>query len=56
MASHSISRRDLLRLAAGLFVGFNLFDPGRSLLAQGLQGGTPLSGAGGLPAGRVSSR
>ena len=55
MASHSISRRDLLRLAGGLFVGFNLFDPGRSLLAQGLQGGTPLSSAGGLPADQLDS-
>ncbi len=52
MAPTSISRRELLK-ATGLFVGFNLFEPVLSLLAQG--GGTPLSNAGGLPPDQLDS-
>ena len=52
MAPTSISRRELLK-ATGLFVGFNLFEPVLSLLAQG--GGTPLSNAGGLSPDQLDS-
>ena len=54
MAPHSISRRDLLK-TGGLLVSFNLFEPVLGLLAQGLQGGTPLSNAGGLSPDQLDS-
>ena len=54
MRTHVLSRRDLLKTGA-LVVGFNLFEPLTRVLAQGLQGGTPLSNAGGLPADQLDS-
>ena len=50
----TFSRRDLLK-AGALVIGFNLFDPITRVLGQGLQGGTPLSNAGGLPADQLDS-
>src|SRR5258705_12852739 len=38
-----------------LVVGFNFFEPLTGVLGQGLQGGTPLSNAGGLPADQLDS-
>ena len=55
MAPASISRRDLLKRTGVLFVGFNLFEPFRGLLAQGVQSGTPLSNAGGLSPDQLDS-
>jgi len=49
-----LSRRDLLKSGA-LVIGFNLFEPVARLFAQGLQGGTPLSNAGGLPPDQLDS-
>ena len=43
----ALSRRDFLKSTGSLVVAFNLFDP-LSLFGQGLQGGTPISNAGGL--------
>src|SRR5436190_10934190 len=54
MRTHVLSRRDLLK-AGALVVRFNLFDPLTRVLGQGLQGGTPLSNAGGLPADQLDS-
>jgi CO/xanthine dehydrogenase Mo-binding subunit len=54
MRTHVLSRRDLLKTGA-LVVGFNFFEPLTRVLAQGLQGGTPLSNAGGLPADQLDS-
>src|SRR5436853_4265250 len=54
MKTHVISRRDLLKTGA-LVVGFKLFEPAARLLAQGLQGGTPMSNAGGLSPDQLDS-
>src|SRR5258705_2191923 len=54
MTAHLLSRRDLLKSGA-LVIGFNLFEPVARVFAQGLQGGTPLSNAGGLPADQLDS-
>ena len=54
MPAHLLSRRDLLKSGA-LVIGFNLFEPVARLFAQGLQGGTPLSNAGGLPPDQLDS-
>jgi CO/xanthine dehydrogenase Mo-binding subunit len=54
MPAHLLSRRELLKSGA-LFIGFNLFEPATRLFAQGLQGGTPMSNAGGLPADQLDS-
>src|SRR6185295_15549895 len=54
MQTHTLSRRDLLK-AGALVVGFNLFEPLTRVFAQGLQGGTPLSNAGGLAADQLDS-
>ena len=54
MQSHLISRRDLLKSGA-LVVGFNVFKPFTRVLAQGLQGGTPISNAGGLAPDQLDS-
>jgi nicotinate dehydrogenase subunit B len=54
MRTYVLSRRDLLKTGA-LVVGFNLFEPLTRVLGQGLQGGTPLSNAGGLPADQLDS-
>ena len=53
MTSKTISRRDLLKGSGAVIVGFNLFGPATRLLAQGAQGGTPMSNAGGLPSDRA---
>src|SRR5436189_4416738 len=49
-----LSRRELLKTGA-LVIGFNLFDPLGQVLGQGLQGGTPLSNAGGLAPDQLDS-
>ncbi len=54
MRTPVLSRRDLLK-AGALVVGFNFFEPLTRVLGQGLQGGTPLSNAGGLPADQLDS-
>jgi CO/xanthine dehydrogenase Mo-binding subunit len=54
MRTHVLSRRDLLKTGA-LVVGFNFFGPLTRVLGQGLQGGTPLSNVGGLPADQLDS-
>jgi nicotinate dehydrogenase subunit B len=54
MRTDTLSRRDLLK-AGALVIGFNLFEPLSRVLGQGLQGGTPLSNAGGLPADQLDS-
>jgi CO/xanthine dehydrogenase Mo-binding subunit len=54
MANHLLSRRDLLKTGA-LIIGFNLFEPVTRVIAQGLQGGTPLSSAGGLSPDQLDS-
>jgi nicotinate dehydrogenase subunit B len=54
MPAHRLSRRELLKSGA-LIIGFNLFEPVARVFAQGLQGGTPLSNAGGLPPGQLDS-
>jgi CO/xanthine dehydrogenase Mo-binding subunit len=54
MRTHVLSRRDLLK-AGALVVGFNFFEPVTRVLGQGVQGGTPLSNAGGLPANQLDS-
>ena len=54
MQTRRLSRRDLLKSGA-LVIGFNLFQPVTRAIAQGLQGGTPLSNAGGLPPGQLDS-
>jgi len=54
MRTHVLSRRDLLKTGA-LVVGFNVFQPLTRVLGQGLQGGTPLSNVGGLPADQLDS-
>src|ERR1041385_2082689 len=54
MQTSRISRRDLLKSGA-LIIGFNLFEPLTHVFAQGLQGGTPISNAGGLPPGQLDS-
>jgi nicotinate dehydrogenase subunit B len=54
MQTKLISRRDLLKSGA-LVIGFNLFEPFTRVLAQGLQGGTPLSNAGGLSPDQLDS-
>ena len=51
----AISRRELLRNTGALIVSFNLFGTFSRVLAQGAQGGTPISNAGGLPAGQLDS-
>ena len=50
-----MSRRDVLKGAGALIVSFNLFGSLSRVLAQGAQGGTPLSNAGGLPADQLDS-
>ncbi|MBI4888462.1 MAG: xanthine dehydrogenase family protein molybdopterin-binding subunit [Acidobacteria bacterium] len=55
MTPPALSRRELLKATGGLLVGFKLFEPVPRLLAQGLQGGTPLSNAGGLAADQLDS-
>lgn len=55
MAPDSISRRELLKATGGLLVSFNLFEPVPGLLARGVQGGTPLSNAGGLSPDQLDS-
>lgn len=55
MTSNTISRRGLLKGTGALIVSFNLFEPGSRLFAQGAQGGTPISNAGGLPADQLDS-
>src|SRR5581483_9570570 len=50
-----ISRRDVLKSAGALIVSFNLFGSVTQLLAQGVQGGTPISNAGGLPPDQLDS-
>ena len=55
MTSKTISRRDLLKGSGAVIVGFNLFGPAARLLAQGAQGGTPISNAGGLPSTELDS-
>src|SRR5436190_17164410 len=54
MQMNLISRRALLKSGA-LVIGFNLFEPLRGVLAQGLAGGTPISNAGGLPPDQLDS-
>jgi CO/xanthine dehydrogenase Mo-binding subunit len=54
MRTHALSRRDLLKTGA-LVVGFNFFEPLTRVFGQGLQGGTPLSNVGGLPADQLDS-
>src|ERR1051325_9624419 len=54
MPSHLISRRDLLTSGA-LVIGVNLFEPLSRIFAQGLQGGTPISNAGGLAPDQLDS-
>ena len=54
MPDHLLSRRDLLKTGA-LIIGFNLFEPLTRVFAQGLQGGTPLSNAGGLAPDQLDS-
>ena len=54
MRKDVLSRRDLLK-AGALVVGFNFFEPFTRVLAQGLQGGTPLSNVGGLAADQLDS-
>jgi len=55
MTFKSISRRDLLKGSGALVVSFNLFGPVSTLLAQGNQGGTPISNAGGLSPNELDS-
>ena len=55
MISKKISRRDVLKRSGALIVSFNLFDPVLRLLAQGTQGGTPISNAGGLSPDQLDS-
>ena len=50
-----ISRRNLLKSAGALVVSFDLFGPVPRLLAQGTQGGTPISNAGGLSPDQLDS-
>src|SRR4030095_7750312 len=54
MRTYVLSRRDLLKTGALVFV-FNFFEPLTRVLGQGLQGGTPLSNVGGLPADQLDS-
>jgi nicotinate dehydrogenase subunit B len=54
MQTNAISRRDLLK-AGAFVVGFNLFEPLARVFGQGLQGGTPLSNAGGLSPDQLDS-
>ena len=54
MQRHLISRRDLIKSGA-LVIGFNLFEPLTRVFAQGLQGGTPISNAGGLAPDQLDS-
>src|SRR5437773_1299041 len=54
MQPHLLSRRDLLKSGA-LVIGFNLFEPLTRVFAQGLQGGTPISNAGGLAPDQLDS-
>src|ERR1051325_1955832 len=54
MPSHLISRRDLLTSGA-LVIGVNLFEPLSCLFAPGLQGGAPISNAGGLAPDQLDS-
>jgi CO/xanthine dehydrogenase Mo-binding subunit len=54
MQTTAISRRDLLK-AGAFVVGFNLFEPLARVFGQGLQGGTPLSNAGGLAPDQLDS-
>jgi CO/xanthine dehydrogenase Mo-binding subunit len=51
----SISRRDVLKGAGALIVSFNLFGSVSQLFAQGTQGGTPISNAGGLAPDQLDS-
>jgi nicotinate dehydrogenase subunit B len=55
MTFKTISRRDLLKSSGALVVSFNLFGPVSTLLAQGNQGGTPISNAGGLSPNELDS-
>ncbi len=55
MTSKPISRRDLLRGSGAIIVAFNLLEPASRLFAQGAQGGTPISNAGGLPPDQLDS-
>ncbi len=50
-----ISRRELLKSAGALVVSFDLLGPVPRLLAQGTQGGTPISNAGGLSPDQLDS-
>ena len=51
----SISRRDMLKGAGALIVSFNLFGSVSQIFAQGAQGGTPISNAGGLSPDQLDS-
>lgn len=55
MTFKAIPRRDLLKSSGALVISFNLFGPASSLLAQGMQGGTPISNAGGLSPDELDS-
>jgi len=54
MTTTAVSRRDFLKQTGSVVVAFNLFDP-LGLLGQGLQGGTPISNAGGLSPDQLDS-
>ena len=54
MATTTVSRRDFLKATGSLVVAFNLFDP-FDVFGQGLQGGTPISNAGGLSPDQLDS-
>jgi nicotinate dehydrogenase subunit B len=54
MTNSIVSRRDILKGAGALIVSFHLFGVSR-VLAQGAQGGTPISNAGGLAPDQLDS-
>src|ERR1051325_9835621 len=54
MPSPLTSRR-ARRASGALVIGFNLFEPLSRIFAQGLQGGTPISNAGGLAPDQLDS-
>src|ERR1700721_2876340 len=51
----TITRRSLLKNTGAFIVSFNLFGSISRLLAQGAQGGTSISNAGGLPPDQLDS-
>ena len=51
----TFTRRSLLKNTGAFIVSFNLFGSISRLLAQGAQGGTPISNAGGLPPDQLDS-